>query len=297
MNKSEIARAWCLERVGCPYLYGGTGQICTPSYRQARAAQYPQYAEKIRRNCPRMAGGSASCIGCRWADAGGRGRRAYDCAQLTRWCMAAVGITLVSGAHSQWTKTVWAHQGSLQNMPRDMLCLVYRENAGRMGHVGVYLGDGTVVHAKGHDYGVVHQSLSATDFTHYGIPAGLYDDLAPLAIQKGASGEIVKQLQEMLLEAGMALPRWGADGQFGSETAAAVLAFQQSLGLPETGACDAATWQALRAQSEKSDTSQVTAGTEAALTLSPGVTEALQMVRAALDALEQALKENLNAAE
>ena len=39
------------------------------------------------------------------------GKRAYDCAQLARWCMNAVGITLVSGATSQWEKTAWAEKG------------------------------------------------------------------------------------------------------------------------------------------------------------------------------------------
>jgi len=29
MTKPEIVRAWCLERIGCPYIYGGTGQPCT----------------------------------------------------------------------------------------------------------------------------------------------------------------------------------------------------------------------------------------------------------------------------
>ena len=29
MEKSEIAKSWALERVGCPYIYGGTGQVCT----------------------------------------------------------------------------------------------------------------------------------------------------------------------------------------------------------------------------------------------------------------------------
>ena len=36
MEKSEIAKSWALERVGCPYIYGGTGQVCTPAYRQTR---------------------------------------------------------------------------------------------------------------------------------------------------------------------------------------------------------------------------------------------------------------------
>lgn len=253
MEKWEVARAWCEQRIGCPYIYGATGQVCTPAYRQARMAQYPDYADKIKRNCPRLSQiGVSTCADCRWADPEtGRGKLAFDCAQLSRRCMEAVGIALVSGANSQWQKTAWAQKGEIVDMPLDKLCLVFRNDgtngAIKMGHVGIYQGDGTVVHAKGHDYGVVRDNLADVKFTHYGIPADLYSEWAPELLKKGSSGESVRQLQEMLLQVGMLLPRYGADGKFGNETAAAVLTFQAGHGLPETGECDAATWQALAA--------------------------------------------------
>ena len=192
---AEIARAWALSRVGHPYLYGGTGQPCTVAYRKARAAQYPASADKIRRNCPRMAGSASSCEGCRWYDPQEKiGKTAYDCAQLTRWCMNAAGISLVSGATSQWTKTAWAEKGALSQMPLDRLCLVYRQDsASVMGHAGIYLGDGTVVHAKGHAEGVVREQLNEGHrFTHYAIPQGLYgaaeeDTAAPADVPANVS--------------------------------------------------------------------------------------------------------------
>ena len=50
-----------------------------------------------------------------------------------------------------------------------------------MGHVGAYLGDGTAVHAKGHDFGVVRDTLQSYGrWTHFGIPEGLYDDLGAM---------------------------------------------------------------------------------------------------------------------
>ena len=157
MEKWEIAKDWCLQRVGNPYIYGATGKPCTPAYREARAAQYPDYAAKIRKNCPRLSGSAKNCKDCRWCDPEtGMGKDAYDCAQFTRRCMEAVGISLVSGANSQWTETDWAEAGGIDTIPRDKLCMLYREDAdGRKHHAGVYLGDGWIVHAKGHDYGVV----------------------------------------------------------------------------------------------------------------------------------------------
>ena len=167
-DTAKTAYDWAVKSIGCPYVMGGTGQICTVSYRQARAAQYPAYAGKIAANCPRMSGKAATCADCRY-----RGKRAYDCAQLTRFCMQAAGISLVSGSNSQWLKTIWARRGPISEMPKKKLCLVFRQDGNKMGHAGIYLGDGTVVHAKGHAYGVVRETITEKLFTHYGIPKEL----------------------------------------------------------------------------------------------------------------------------
>ncbi len=52
MTKEEIVRAYARESLGCPYIYGATGQPCTPSYRQARMEQSPSSSLTIRANCP-----------------------------------------------------------------------------------------------------------------------------------------------------------------------------------------------------------------------------------------------------
>lgn len=228
MNKVDSARAWLLSRVDNPYLMGGTGQFCTVAYRKARAAQYPGSAAKIKANCPRMRGAANRCMGCRYYDeTAGTGKRAYDCAQLTRWCMDAIGIKLVSGATSQWNKTAWAEKGEISGMPREKMCLVFRQDSAKvMGHVGVYLGDGTVVHAKGHDYGVVREGLEEYGrFTHYGVPMGLYetqeegktdaqggDAAQTLAISR----EKLEALRETLATACTRLDRWLKEARNGA---------------------------------------------------------------------------------
>lgn len=282
MDKAEKAREWALSRVGCPYIMGGTGQFCTVAYRKARAEQYPGSAAKIRENCPRLAGSATGCKGCRWYDdTAGTGKRAYDCAQLTRWCMDAVGIKLVSGATSQWTRTAWAGKGEIDSLPAGRLCLVFRQDApGKMGHVGLYLGDGTVVHARGHAWGVVRQKLGEARFTHWGVPAGLYtatdsadaaredegkggstvtdETAAETRMAKGDKGEAVKALQRRLMALGLGLAKYGADGSFGAETETAVKRLQADAGLEQTGVMDAATWAALATeealQAQRADT-------------------------------------------
>ena len=251
MDKPEIVRVWCAQRVGCPYIYGATGKACTPSYREARMAQYPAYAEKIKRNCPRLSGKATTCADCKWYDPeAGEGKLAYDCAQLSRWAMDAVGISLVSGANSQWVKTTWAQKGKIADLPNDLfekvfLVFRYDEDKKGMGHVGIYQGDGTVIHAKGHDYGVVRQPLSETSFTHYAMPYGLYEEVSPLdhpTLRKGDRGPDVVYLQTLLSDVGTPV---NGDGVFGPATYAAVRVFQAAYGLTVDGVVGPKTWEAL----------------------------------------------------
>lgn len=248
MTKAEIVRAWCEQRVGCPYIYGGTGQPCTPEYREARMKQYPAYAEKIKRNCKVLSGKSNACYNCRWCDPEtDKGKPAYDCAQLSRRAMEAVGIPMVSGANSQWERTKWEESGTMGYLPREKVCLVFRWDDDHMGHVGVYQGDGTVIHAKGHDYGVVRQNISDTKFTHWGVPAGLYEEDGDVAINhpilhRGDSGESVAYLQTLLCDVGEMLT---VDGKFGDKTEKAVKEFQRKNGLKIDGVVGSETWAAL----------------------------------------------------
>lgn len=192
-SKTKAIKEWALERVGNPYVYGGTGKVCTVSYRNQQATQYPDSAEQIRKNCQRMSKGKGSCAGCEWYDEEKKqGKQCYDCAQFTRWGMKEAGITLPSGATSQWRKAEWSEKGTIETQP-DCLCLVYRQDKdGTMGHTGIYLGDGTVVDARGTNYGVRHDSLKEYGrWTHWGIPAGQYEtEVATTMIATVTGGDL-----------------------------------------------------------------------------------------------------------
>ena len=257
-TKADALRDWAIRQIGCPYVMGGTGAACTPDYRRARAEQYPVSATAIKRNCPVLRGKQAACAGCKYD-----GKPCYDCAQLVRRGCAAAGIegVAISGATSQWRKGDWLRKGGIQDTPAGVVCMLYREDKpGVMGHVGIALGDGTIVHASGHDTGVVRTKISAGRWTHYAIPRGMdvvVDGVTDApedkpgdgrnrdTIRKGARGPTVVEAQGLLLRAGYPLPRHGADGSFGAETEAAVLAFQQKSGLTADGIVGPLTWAAL----------------------------------------------------
>ena len=75
---------------------------------------------------------------------------------------------------------------------------------------------------------------------------------APVApvegLRRGDYGSAVTAMQEALLTwRPDCLPQWGADGDFGAETEAALRAYQAEAGLPVTGVYDEATRKALTA--------------------------------------------------
>ena len=84
-----------------------------------------------------------------------------------------VGVMLPSGATNQWKSDVWTEKGTIATLPRGTMCCVYKGDGSRMSHTGLYMGDGTVTDARGHDYGVLHQTLEAYGkWTHWAIPRG-----------------------------------------------------------------------------------------------------------------------------
>ena len=64
-------------------------------------------------------------------------------------------------------------------------------------------------------------------------------------LKKGMTGTDVKALQELLLQLGYSLPKYGADGAFGSETEAAVLDLQKDQEILQDGKYGSETHAAL----------------------------------------------------
>lgn len=64
-------------------------------------------------------------------------------------------------------------------------------------------------------------------------------------LRKGSKGEDVIALQKRLMERGYALPKYGADGDFGNETVSAVRAYQKANTLDVDGIVGPQTWAAL----------------------------------------------------
>ena len=166
---------------------------------------------------------------------------AFDCSGLIGACLNANGNpgydTTADGYMSLCNRI---SQGELQ--PGD-LCFKLNKN-GTANHVGVFVGNGHVVEARGRDYGVVETALDARGWQRFGRPDFMYvDGVQPTpapqpekeipALTRNLKltdpmmrGDDVRKAQERL-EHHLAQPG-KIDGVYGKKTKAAVIRFQKA---------------------------------------------------------------------
>ena len=146
---------WIRSKIGCGYVYGATGWVCTQKRLEQQAAQYPEQAKNILTICPKWIG-----VQC------------FDCAQLIRQGLKEIDISIPSGVTSQWKADIWKEKGEIGRLP-ETLCVLFRQRDGVWRHNGWYLGNGVVIDARGSSPGVIQSALSDFPWTHYAIPKGL----------------------------------------------------------------------------------------------------------------------------
>lgn len=190
--------------------------------------------------------------GQRWV-----GKRVADCSGLFSWAFKELGGYMYHGSNTMWKKYC-VDQGGLTGGKRSdgkelkPGSAVFKcRNSTDYYHVGLYIGNGLVIEAKGTSTGVVTSKVSA--WTHWGELKGVtYDDThveqddMPIDISytelgqrtlkyksPNMYGEDVKKLQVRLNELGYACG--SADGYFGKKTKNALMAFQSANGLTMDG--------------------------------------------------------------
>lgn len=131
-------------QLGRPYWYGCFGQGASSGLYYAKKKQYPRYytADDFKNQY---------------------GNKVHDCIGLIKgylWCdgvddkhpdYEANGCPDINEEQMYKNASV---KGNIKTMPKTKGILVFKPN-----HVGVYIGDGYVIEARGHDYGVVKTKL------------------------------------------------------------------------------------------------------------------------------------------
>ena len=225
---------YCKAQVGLPYWFGTYGQTASESLYKAKKKQYPKYY-------------TASDFSKQY------GKRVHDCCGLIKGYMMSVSPTakpVYNSAFDEGADTMYSEctkKGDISYIPEIAGICVWKK-----GHIGVYIGNGYVIEAKGHAYGVIKSKLSATKWTNWGklkfIDYSEAETVSTVSIsvktlKNGSKGEDVKAVQ--LLLNGKANAGLDVDGAFGAKTETAVKAYQKSKGLTEDGAVGFKTWNSL----------------------------------------------------
>ena len=221
------------------YWYGTYGKKCTKSLYESKKRQYPAHytADRTAGYMREIEEGRtcADCVGMIKAFFWKGGDFSAEPKYATNHCPDVSANGMIK---------LCKETGKIKTIPDEPGLVVWKD-----GHIGVYVGNGYTIEMRGFAYDCVYRKVTAGPWTKWGrLPASMIvytHESAPEPeheeLRVGSKGEAVRELQEDLLALGYELPKYGADGDFGSETAAAVKEFQRAHGLPVTGVADAMT--------------------------------------------------------
>jgi hypothetical protein len=243
----------CYEN-GVKYWYGTCYYPCTNALLASKTEQYPTHYAANRQAGYRadIAAGAYCCDciglnkGAMWSNLG-----KTDTKYGTNGCPDKGANGMLTYCKAQ--KMPW---GDMSTYPDTPGLLLHKD-----GHVGVSIGGGYAIEAKGYADDLVKSAVAGRGWTAWAaLPFVAYDELPmpeakPLALgnrtlRRGMHGEDVTALQRALVALGYDLGSFGpekrgVDGDYGYSTEAAVKAFQHKAELTVDGVYGNATHAAL----------------------------------------------------
>ena len=235
------------------YIWGQSGATWTQAKQDALKKKYDSNPEKYADYKYSVQ------YGKKWI-----GHRVWDCSGLTMWAAKQHGISYHHGSNSMYLYDM-KYKGELKKgMDLPEGAYVYTGNKDKKPHIGTYTGGGIVTEASGSNAGVIETKLHGGKWKYWGLGKGVEYEFIPdeqtetgeetmRTLKKGCKGEDVRELQQKLLDRGYRLPKYGADGDYGSETQAAVKAFQKDWGLKVDGIAGPETQKMLDSTPEKQE--------------------------------------------
>ena len=240
--------AFVISMIGMPYWYGTCVFKCTSSLLTSKARQYSSHYGASRMPKYRQAVAEkkvcTDCVGLIkgffWTN-GGKGVADYIAGKGNFVSTYASNgcPDLSANGMLDWIKTKGLPHGKIASLPETPGTLLFSP-----GHVGVYIGGGWAVEARGFAYGVVKTRVKDRGWKEWGllpesllryVDGGAADTPKEAILRNGDDGADVRAMQEALIKMGYDCGRWGADGEFGDATEMALKAFQATHGLEPDG--------------------------------------------------------------
>ena len=154
MKTGQGLAEYAIAQLGRPYWWGCFGQRADAALYARKKAQYPGYY-------------TAADFTSQY------GQKVHDCVGLIKgylWCESPDSLPRYNAAQDVAVEGLYkkcSRKGELSTLPETPGVCVFMAN---MGHVGVYIGNGEVVEAMGHAYGVVKTKLAGRGWAYWGMP-------------------------------------------------------------------------------------------------------------------------------
>ena len=198
MSKNNIGLVeYCKAQLGRPYWYGTYGEIANAKLWAERSKMYGRYYSDKRKAVMK--------------DRGDEGKKVHDCGGLIKGYVMSKGVDMPAEYDKRYDLSADAMfnkakvKGSINTLPKDRIGLGLHKS----GHVGVYIGNGREIEARGFDYGVLEDDVANTGFTEwFEIPFIDYEDTAP-AEQPAEPTEATKSIEDIANE--VRAGKWGND--------------------------------------------------------------------------------------
>lgn len=142
---------------------------------------------------------NAAKLGSKWI-----GHRVADCSGLFVYAFKQHGQTIYHGSNSIWKKNALSSKGDLKNGLRTdgqelkpgTAVFVYKSTGDNYSHIGLYVGNGTVIEAQGTSAGVTTTQITNSKWNKWGELADVnYSDTQEIEV-KIVMGETYKVVAE-----------------------------------------------------------------------------------------------------